>query len=78
MKHLYLVEFTTILTKMGFHHRGYFTKEEADDLEKIGYTIYRKRKLTARCKGQEVEVRRKSAHPHTRPGAYGMEVDGIA
>lgn len=77
MKHLYLVEFTAMLTKMGFHQRGYLTKEEVDNLEKNGYIIYRKRKLTARRKGQEVEVRRKSAYPHTRPGAYGVGVESV-
>lgn len=77
MKHLYYVEHAPYLTKIGMYEKGIYTEEEVANLKACGHYIFRKKKLVAKCKGQEVEVRRKSHLAHTTFGKYGMGVECI-
>lgn len=78
MKHLYYVEHAAaFLTKIGMHEKGFYTEEEVATLKSFGYHFYRKKKLVAKCNGQEVEVCRKSRHPRVRFGKYGVGVECV-
>ena len=77
MNHLYYVEHFPSLTKIGMHVKGFFTEGEVALLEASGEYIYRKAKVTATCKGKEVEIRRKSRFPRTRAGKYGVGVESV-
>lgn len=77
MNHLYYVEYFPFLTKIGLHNKGFFTEGEVALLKATGEHIYRKAKVTATCKGKEVEIRRKSRFPRTRAGKYGVGVECV-
>lgn len=77
MNHLYCVEHYPYLTKIGLHYKGFYTAEEVALLEASNEHIYRKAKVTATCKGKEVEIRRKSCFPRTRFGKYGVGVECV-
>lgn len=74
---LYYVEHYAFLTKIGLHNKGIYTAEEVFDLMASGEYIYRKAKVTATCKGKEVEIRRKSRFPRSRSGKYGVGVESV-
>ena len=77
MNHLYCVEHYPYLTKIGLHYKGFYTAEEVAFLEASNEHIYRKAKVTVTCKGEEVEIRRKSRFPRTRFGKYGVGVESV-
>jgi hypothetical protein len=77
MNILYYVEHFPYLTKIGMHHKGFYTEGEVAYLESSGEHIYRKAKVTAICKGKEVEIRRKSRFGRTRFGKYGVGVECV-
>lgn len=77
MNHLFYVEHAKHLSKMGFHTKGIYTAEEVARLEASGSHIFRKKKVVAKCKGQEVEVKRKTSYSFERPGVYGMGVECV-
>lgn len=77
MNHLFYVEHTHELTKMGFHTKGIYTAEEVAFLKMCGQRIYRMKRLVAKCKGQEVEIRRNSLMPHESAGVYGVGVECV-
>ena len=74
---LYYVEHFPYLTKIGMHNRGFYTEGEVALMEDAGEHIFRKAKVTATCKGKEVEIRRKSRFPRTRSGKYGVGVESV-
>lgn len=77
MNHLYYVEHFPFLTKIGLHNKGFYTKGEVALLKATGEHIYRKAKVTAICKGKEVEIHRKSRSPRVRAGKYGVGVECV-
>lgn len=77
MNILYYVEHFPYLTKIGMHEKGFYTAEEVAHLEASGEYIYRKAKVTATCKGKEVEIRRKSRFARSRFGKYGVGVESV-
>lgn len=77
MNYLYYVEHFHCLTKIGMHRKGFYTEGEITLMEDAGEHIFRKTKVTATCKGAEVEIRRKSRFPRSRYGKYGVEVGSV-
>lgn len=77
MNHLYYIEHHPHLTKAGLHSKGFYTAEESMKLLASGRHIYRLTRVTATCKGKEVEIRRRSAHPRVRFGKYGVGVECV-
>lgn len=77
MNTLFYVEHFPFLTKIGMHEKGFYSAEEVAHLEASGEHIYRKAKVTATCKGKEVEIRRKSRFARSRFGKYGVGVESV-
>lgn len=77
MNHLYYIEHFPSLTKISRHYKGFYTIEEAMDILASGKRIFRIAKVIATCKGKEVEIRRRSAHPKVRFGKYGVGVESV-
>lgn len=77
MNHLYYVEHFSYLTKIGMHYKGFYTEGEIALMRDAGEHIFRKAKVTATCKGKEVEIRRKSRFPRSRSGKYGVGVESV-
>lgn len=77
MNHLYYVEHFPYLTKIGMHYKGFYTEGEIALMRDAGEHIFRKAKVTATCKGREVEIRRKSRFPRSRFGEYGVGVETV-
>lgn len=77
MNHLYYVEHHSMPTKNCLHEKGYYTAEEVLDLMASGKYIFRKAKVTATCKGKEVEIRRKTRFARTRFGKRCVGVESV-
>ena len=74
---LYYVEHFPYLTKIGMHNKGFCTEGEIALMEDAGEHIFRKAKVIATCKGEKIEIRRKSRFPRTRSGKYGVGVESV-
>lgn len=77
MNTLFYVEHFPHLTKIGMHEKGFYTADEVLDMMVSGEYIFRKAKVTATCKGKEVEIRRKSRFARSRFGKYGVGVESV-
>lgn len=77
MNHLYYVEMATHITKIGFHEKAILTEAEVNFYQKTGWIFYRKQKIVAKSKSQEVEIRRVSGTPRFHHGKYGVDVECV-